>query len=70
MVLIFWYLGFMIAGDVLAYLLGSVIEYEFGSKVSLIVFLVLYFAFLWVSWLLAVRVTRPKGGELPAAARP
>ena len=70
MVLIFWYLGFMIAGDVLAYLLGSVIEYEFGSKVSLIVFLALYFLFLWVSWLLAVRVTKPKAGELAAVARP
>jgi hypothetical protein len=66
MVLIFWYVGFMIAGDVLAYLLGSVIEYEFGAQVSLIVFLALYFAFLWVSWLLAVRVTRPKDGELKA----
>jgi uncharacterized membrane protein len=70
MVLIVWYVVFMIAGDVLAYLLGSAIEYEFGSQVSLIVFLALYFLFLWVSWILAVRVTRPKDGELHAAARP
>jgi hypothetical protein len=67
MALIFWYLGFMISGDILAYLLGSVVEYQFGSNASLIVFLVLYFLFLWVSWILAVRVTRPKGDVVEAA---
>jgi hypothetical protein len=72
MSLIFWYLGFMIAGDVLAYLLGGLVEYEWGSRASLIVFLALYFLFLWVSWLLAVRVTRPKEGEaaVVVAAQP
>ena len=69
MTLIFWYLGFMIAGDVLAYLLGGIVEYEWGSKASLVVFLALYFLFLWVSWILAVRVTRPKASPV-AAARP
>ena len=69
MALIFWYLGFMISGDVLAYLIGSAVEYEFGSQVSLLVFLALYFLFLWVSWLLAVRMTRPKGGEVVEGAK-
>ena len=32
----------------------------------LIVFLALYFLFLWVSWVLAVRMTRPKVAEQPA----
>jgi hypothetical protein len=59
MALIFWYLGFMILGDLLAYLLGLFVEREWGSQVSLLVFLFLYFAFLWISWLLAVRVTDP-----------
>jgi hypothetical protein len=59
--LIFYYLGFMATGDVAAYLLGSAVEYEFGSHASLFVFLVLYFLFLWVAWVLAVRVTKPKG---------
>jgi hypothetical protein len=45
----FYYLGFMAAGDVAAYLLGSAVEYEFGSHVSLIVFLALYFVFLWIA---------------------
>jgi len=57
MTLILWYVGFVIAGDVAAYLIGLLIEREFGSNVSLIVFLALYFLTLWVSWLIAVRVT-------------
>jgi uncharacterized membrane protein len=69
MALIFWYVGFMITGDVLAYLLGSAVEYEFGSQASLLVFLALYFLFLWVSWILAVRMTRPKGGEVVEVAK-
>ena len=60
MKLLFWYVGFMIAGDFLAYFLGLFIEREWGSQVSLIAFLVLYFLFLWISWILAVRVTEPK----------
>ena len=67
MVLIAYYLVFMIAGDLAAYLIGLVVEREFGGQVSLIVFLTLYFLFLWVSWLLAVWITEPKG---TAAVRP
>ena len=63
MALIFYYLGFMAAGDVAAYLLGSAVEYEWGSQVSLIVFLALYFLFLWIAWVLAVWVTKPKSIE-------
>jgi hypothetical protein len=58
--LIVYYLIFMIAGDFAAYFLGLLVEYEWGSYASLIVFLVLYFLFLWVSWLLAVWVTKPR----------
>jgi hypothetical protein len=57
--LIMYYVVFMIAGDLLAYFLGLLAEREFGSNVSLIVFLVLYFLFLWFAWLLAVRLTEP-----------
>ena len=60
MLLIVYYVIFMIAGDLAAYFIGLTVEYEWGSYASLIVFLVLYFFFLWVSWLLAVRVTRPR----------
>ena len=60
MMLIVWYVLFMLAGDLVAYFLGMAIEYKFGSQVSLVAFLLLYFTALWVAWLLAVRVTEPK----------
>ena len=54
----FYYVGFMAAGDVADYLIGLVVE-RLWPQASLVV----YFVFLWLAWLLAVRVTRPKGGE-------
>jgi hypothetical protein len=60
MSLIVYYVAFMAIGDVVAYLLGLFTEYEFGPHVSLIVFLALYFLSLWVAWLLAMRVTKPR----------
>jgi cation transporter-like permease len=61
--LIVYYLVFMIAGDLASYFLGLMVERQFGSHVSLIVFLVLYFLFLWISWLLAVWATEPKRAQ-------
>jgi hypothetical protein len=58
--LIVYYVAFMIAGDILDYVIGLIVEREFGGHVSLLVFLALYFLFLWVSWLLAVWMTEPK----------
>ncbi len=60
MSLIFWYLGFMIGGDIVAYLIGRFVEYEWGASASLVVFLTLYFLSLWTAWLLSVWVTKPK----------
>jgi hypothetical protein len=42
MLLIVYYLIFMIAGDLAAYFIGLSVEYEWGSQVSLIVFLALF----------------------------
>jgi hypothetical protein len=61
--LLAYYVAFMIAGDFSAYFIGLFVEYEFGSQASLIVFLALYFLFLWVSWVLAVWVTKPREAE-------
>jgi cation transporter-like permease len=61
--LIVYYVIFMIAGDLAAYVIGLVTEREFGSEVSLIVFLALYFLFLWVAWVLAVWITKPRHVE-------
>ena len=49
----------VIAGDVVAYLLGLVIEREVPAA-SLPAFLAMYFLFLWVAWVIAVRITQPK----------
>ena len=68
MQLIIYYVVFMIAGDLAAYLIGLVVEREFGSHASLIVFLVLYFLFLWVAWLIAVWLTEPKHAPHAGAA--
>jgi hypothetical protein len=64
--LILFFVVFVIGGDVAAYLLGLLVEYEWGPHVSLIVFLVLYFLVLWVSWLLAVWVTTLRGAASSA----
>ena len=64
--LIFYYVGFMAAGDVADYLIGLVVE-RLWPQASLVIFLALYFVFLWVAWLLAVRITRPKDGEQAAS---
>jgi hypothetical protein len=69
MMLIVWYVLFMVIGDVVAYFIGGLAEYEFGSQVSLIVFLALYFVMLWLSWLGAVRVTEPRKTSLAHARR-
>jgi hypothetical protein len=61
--LIAYYVVFMIAGDLAAYAIGWVTEFEFGGQVSLIVFLALYFASLWTAWVLAVWMTKPLHGE-------
>ncbi len=66
MTLILYYVAFMIGGDLAAYFLGLLVEYEWGTHASLIVFLVLYFFFLWVAWVLAVWVTTPRGATSSA----
>ena len=46
MLLIIWFLALVAAGDVLSYLVGLFVEYEWGSHLSLIVFLAMYFVTL------------------------
>jgi hypothetical protein len=53
--LIFYYVGFMV-------LIGLVVE-RVWPQASLVVFLLLYFVFLWIAWLLAVKLTEPKDGK-------
>src|SRR5262249_6036468 len=53
------YVGLVLVGDVADYLIGLVVEQMWGPQVSLVVFLVLYFVFLWVAWVIAVKITAP-----------
>jgi hypothetical protein len=48
--------GLMITGDIAAYLIGLVIERN-APAASLPAFLAMYFVFLWVAWVIAVRIT-------------
>jgi hypothetical protein len=59
MILIVVYLGLMITGDIVAYLLGLFVERQWPAA-SLPFFLAMYFLFLSISWIIAVRVTAPK----------
>ncbi len=66
MALLAVYLALVIIGDVIAYSIGLVIERAVPAA-SLPAFLALYFVFLWVAWVIAVRVTAPRA-ESPKAA--
>jgi hypothetical protein len=57
--LIVYYVVFMVAGDFVDYFIGLVVE-RIWPQASLLIFLLLYFASLWVAWLLAVKMTQPK----------
>jgi hypothetical protein len=61
--LIVYYVGFMVAGDFADYLIGLVVE-RIWPQASLVIFLALYFFFLWLAWILAVRLTEPKDSKL------
>jgi CDP-diglyceride synthetase len=60
MLLIIWYLALVAAGDVFAYLAGRFVEFQWGSNLSLLVFLTMYFLTLVIAWPVAVRLTEPK----------
>jgi cation transporter-like permease len=53
------YLALMITGDIIAYVIGLAIERNLPAA-SLPAFLAMYFLFLWVAWVIAVRITRPR----------
>jgi len=61
------YVVLMIVGDIADYLIALVVEH-FWPQASLPVFLILYFAFLWLAWVAAVKITEPKPATDNAAA--
>jgi hypothetical protein len=54
------YVALVLVGDVADYLIGLVVERMWGPQASLVVFLALYFVFLWVAWVAAVKITQPR----------
>ena len=67
MLLLAVYLALMITGDVIAYLIGLMIERAVPAA-SLPAFLAMYFLFLGIAWVIAVRITAPKGQPQKAGA--
>jgi hypothetical protein len=61
------YVVLMIVGDVADYLIGLLVE-RVWPEASLPVFLGLYFLFLWLAWLAAVKLTEPKKPDEAGAA--
>jgi cation transporter-like permease len=59
MSLLIVYVALVITGDFIAYFIGVVIE-RTVPVASLPAFLAMYFVFLWVAWVIAVRVTQPR----------
>jgi hypothetical protein len=55
------YIGLVLVGDAIDYVIGLAVERMWGPQASLVVFLVLYFVFLWIAWLVAVKITEPRG---------
>ncbi|MET0921509.1 MAG: hypothetical protein ABWY47_00085 [Xanthobacteraceae bacterium] len=53
------YVVLMIVGDVADYLIGLVVE-RIWPEASLAIFLGLYFLFLWLAWVAAVKLTEPR----------
>jgi hypothetical protein len=64
--LLVYYVVLMILGDLCAYFIGLSVEH-YWPNASLATFLFLYFLFLWVSWVIAVWLTKPKGEEMQKA---
>jgi hypothetical protein len=64
MKLIIYYVGLVLASDVVAILLCLAIE-KVWPAASLPIFLGLYFGILWGAWVAAVRLTEPQISSVP-----
>jgi hypothetical protein len=53
------YIGLAVIGNAIIYFAGLVIE-RMWPVASLPLYLLMFFVVLWVSWLIAVKVTEPK----------
>jgi len=65
MKLIIYYVGLVLASDVVAILLCLAVE-KVWPAASLPMFLGLYFGILWAAWVAAVRLTEPEAASIAA----
>jgi hypothetical protein len=63
------YVVLMIVGDLLSYAIVAYFVEPLWPAAGLTTFLALYFAFLWLAWVLAVRFTEPKTVSHAARSR-
>jgi len=66
MQLIAAYVVLVLIGDLIAYAIGTGVEY-FSEAASLPIFLATYFFVLWIAWVIAVLITAPKRAADAAA---
>jgi hypothetical protein len=59
MILLVVYIALMITGNFVAYGIGRIIEQQWPAA-SLPAFLAMYFVFLGLAWIIAVRITAPR----------
>jgi hypothetical protein len=60
MLIIIYYIAILLMMNVVTVSIGFAVENLWGSGVSLVVFLTLYFLALWIAWVIAVWLTKPK----------
>ncbi len=68
MTLIIAFVISVLVGDLIAVGIAEVIE-RFSEQLSLWVFLALFFLVFWGAWIIAVRVTEPRGASTAAPQR-
>jgi hypothetical protein len=64
--LIAYYIAIMMILNVATVAIGFGVENLFGSAVSMMAFLSLYFLSLWGAWVASVWLTKPKVATVPA----
>ena len=67
--LIVYYIAIMLILNVATVLIGFAVESQFGSVVSLIVFLSLYFSTLWAAWRESGVADQANGRDRPCGRR-
>jgi hypothetical protein len=69
MLLIVYYIAILLLLTAATVVMGFAVEHVWGSVISLIVFLSLFFLSLWAAWVTSVWLTKPTSIEAVARAK-